>query len=125
MVARSARPRGRDPVVRPAEGSLRSVEPAEYLDALRDPLEWAEQQAHLVLDALDTADPDSSCWTFGEPRSRRFWFRRQALETAVHAWDVQQAVARPGPIAPELAIDGIDEFLTLMLPRQLKQQPGG
>jgi len=88
-------------------------------------LEWAEQQAHLALDALGTADPDSSCWTFGEPRSRRFWFRRQALETAVHAWDVQQAVARPGPVAPELASDGIDEFLTLMLPRQLKQQPAG
>jgi uncharacterized protein (TIGR03083 family) len=86
---------------------------------------WAEQQAHLALDALGTADPDSSCWTFGEPRSRRFWFRRQALETAVHAWDVQQAVAEPEPIEPELACDGIDEFLTVMLPRQLEQQPAG
>ncbi len=87
-------------------------------------LEWAEQQARLALDALGTADADSSCWTFGEPRSRRFWFRRQALETAVHAWDVQQAVAEPEPIEPELASDGIDEFLTVMLPRHLKQQPG-
>ena len=187
MVARSARRRGRDPVVRAAEGSLRSVEPAEYLDALRDRskallvsaptdleapvrscpgwtvaklvahiggvwgwaaavvrtgdradhpslpeglsgaelLEWAEQQARLALDALGTADPESSCWTFGEPRSRRFWFRRQALETAVHAWDVQQAVAHPEPMTPELASDGIDEFLTLMLPRNLRQRSGG
>ena len=46
---------------------------------------WAEQQAGLVLDALEKADPGSSCWTFGLPRSRLFWFRRQALETAVHA----------------------------------------
>lgn len=85
---------------------------------------WAEQQARLVLDALESADPGSSCWTFGLPRSRLFWFRRQALETAVHAWDAQQAVADPEPIEPELARDGIDEFLTLMLPRHLKQQPG-
>ncbi len=28
-------------------------------------------------------------------------------------------------MAPELASDGIDEFLTLMLPRNLRQQPGG
>jgi len=88
-------------------------------------VEWAEQPAHLVLAALETADPNSSCWTFGLPHSRLFWFRRQALETAVHAWDAQQAVAEPEPIEPELARDGIDEFLTVMLPRQLKQQPGG
>jgi len=87
-------------------------------------VQWAEQQARLVLDALETADPDSDCWTFGLPRSRLFWFRRQALETAVHAWDVERVVANPEPIEPELASDGIDEFLTVMLPRHLKQQPG-
>jgi uncharacterized protein (TIGR03083 family) len=86
---------------------------------------WAEQQAGLVLDALEKADPGSSCWTFGLPRSRLFWFRRQALETAVHAWDAQQAVAHPEPLEPELASDGIEEFVTLMLPRHLKQHPGG
>lgn len=88
-------------------------------------VEWAEQQAHLVLAVLETADPKSSCWTFGLPHSRLFWFRRQALETAVHAWDIQQAVTHPEPIEPELASDGIDEFLTLMLPRNLRQRSGG
>ncbi len=88
-------------------------------------VEWAGLQARLVLDALEAAAPDSSCWTFGLPRSRLFWFRRQALETAAHAWDAQQAAAHPEPLEPELASDGIDEFLTVMLPRHLKQQPGG
>jgi len=50
--------------------------------------------------ALKGADPDSNCWTFGLPRSRLFWFRRQALETAVHAWDVQHATANPIPLTP-------------------------
>jgi len=54
-----------------------------------------------------------------------FWFRRQALETAVHAWDAQHAAAHPEPIDPELAIDGVEEFLSVMLPRHLKQHPGG
>jgi len=87
-------------------------------------VEGAEQQARLLLNALENTDPDSGCWTFGLPRSGLFWFRRQALETAVHAWDVQQAAAHPEPIDPELAIDGVEEFLSVMLPRHLKQHPG-
>jgi uncharacterized protein (TIGR03083 family) len=87
--------------------------------------EWAEEQAHRIFTALGAADPDSDCWTFGLPRSRLFWFRRQALETAVHAWDGQRAVGHPEPIHPELASDGVDEFLGVMLWRQIEQHPAG
>jgi uncharacterized protein (TIGR03083 family) len=86
---------------------------------------WAEDQAHQVLAALAAADPASNCWTFGLPRSRLFWFRRQALETAVHAWDGQGAVGRPEPLDPELASDGVDEFLEVMLSRAIRQHPNG
>lgn len=86
---------------------------------------WAEEQARQVIEALGAADPDSDCWTFGLPRSRLFWFRRQALETAVHAWDAQRGVGNAEPINPELASDGIDEFLAVMLPRQVQQHPNG
>ncbi len=85
---------------------------------------WAEDRAHQLIGALTAADPDTNCWTFGLPRSRLFWFRRQALETAVHAWDVQQAVGRPDPLHPELAGDGIDEFVAVMLPRTLRSATG-
>lgn len=88
-------------------------------------IDWVEGQARRVQDALGAADPESDCWTFGLPRSRLFWFRRQALETAVHAWDGQGAVGSSEPIRPELASDGIDEFLAVMLPRQIQQHPGG
>jgi len=86
-------------------------------------LEWAEDRAQQVIGALAVADPESNCWTFGLPRSRLFWFRRQALETAVHAWDGQLAFGLPEPIDPELARDGVAEFLEQMLPRQIKRNP--
>jgi uncharacterized protein (TIGR03083 family) len=84
---------------------------------------WAEKQARQSIAALEAANPDSDCWTFGLPRSRLFWFRRQALETAVHAWDGQRSVGHPDAIDPELACDGVDEFLAVMLPRQIQQHP--
>ena len=86
-------------------------------------LEWAAEQSRQLSDALKGADPDSDCWTFGLPRSRLFWFRRQALETAIHAWDVQHATGQPDPIDPDLASDGIDEFVAVMLPRHIQRQP--
>jgi len=86
-------------------------------------LAWSEEQAHQVLDALAAADPGSDCWTFGPSRSALFWFRRQALETAVHAWDAQQAVGHPDPLDPDLAGDGVDEFLAVMLPGRVRGHP--
>lgn len=86
---------------------------------------WAEERRDELLAALEEADPTANCWTFGLPRTPVFWFRRQALETAVHAWDCEGAVGDPAPIDGELASDGIDEFLTSMLPRQVKGRPEG
>jgi len=88
-------------------------------------LAWAEKRSSEAIDALEGADPDSDCWTFGLPRSRLFWFRRQALETAVHAWDAQHAAGHAEPIDPVLASDGIDEFLAVLLARQVRAQPEG
>ena len=87
-------------------------------------IEWATEQSIQVITALESVDPDSESWTFGPPRSALFWFRRQALETAVHAWDVDQAVATPESIDSGLARDGIDEFLAVMLPRAIDHNPG-
>jgi uncharacterized protein (TIGR03083 family) len=86
---------------------------------------WAEEQRHDVLSTLEKADPAANCWTFGLPRTPMFWIRRQALETAVHAWDCEGTISDPAPLDGELATDGIDEFLTSMLPRQVKNRPDG
>ena len=88
-------------------------------------LGWARERADLVLAALGAADPDADCWTFGLPRSRRFWFRRQALETTLHARDAQEASGPPAPVDPEVAADGVDEYVTVMIPRWVSRRPEG
>ncbi|MGH8981475.1 MAG: maleylpyruvate isomerase family mycothiol-dependent enzyme [Acidimicrobiales bacterium] len=88
-------------------------------------LEWAQEGAARLATVLGAADPDAGCWTFGMPRTARFWMRRQALETALHAWDVGAAAGLPVALDPELASDGIDELLTVMVPRFLAREPGG
>ncbi len=84
---------------------------------------WAKVQAARLCDALGAADPEASCWTFGMPRSARFWFRRQALETALHAWDAEGAVGRPARIDPDVAADGVDEHLTVIVARSVGREP--
>lgn len=86
-------------------------------------IEWAKGNADHLLDVLGAADPGSDCWTFGAPRTRRFWIRRQALETAMHAWDAARAAGRPSAIEPEVAADGLDEQLTVMVPRSVGRRP--
>jgi uncharacterized protein (TIGR03083 family) len=67
---------------------------------------------------LAAADPGASVWTFSpSDRTARFWNRRRAHETAVHRYDAQRAAAAVTPIDAELAVDGVDEFLTVFLPR--------
>ena len=44
-----------------------------------------------------------------------FWLRRMAHETSIHRRDVESAVGAETPVAPDLAVDGIDEVLALML----------
>lgn len=89
-------------------------------------LSWADARAARLLDALGAVEPDTGCWTFGEPRTARFWFRRQALETALHGWDVARAAApsTAPPLVPEVAADGVDEHLRVLTPRWLRAHPG-
>jgi uncharacterized protein (TIGR03083 family) len=87
-------------------------------------LGWAAERADRVLATLREADPGSDCWTFGLPRSRQFWIRRQALETTMHAYDAQGAVGVPLPIDADVAADGVDEYLSVFVPRWLSRHPG-
>jgi uncharacterized protein (TIGR03083 family) len=67
---------------------------------------------------LAATDPGASVWTFSPAdRTAHFWYRRRAHETAVHRYDAQSAAATTAPVDTELAVDGVDEFLTVFLPR--------
>lgn len=79
---------------------------------------------------LHGADTTAPCWGFGPPpRLAGFWPRRQLHEHVIHAWDIQRALGLPDHgIDPEVAADGIDEVLTVFVPRQIRlgrmQAPG-
>ena len=88
---------------------------------------WFLDGAHALVVALTEVDPTTSVWTFSPAdRTAEFWRRRRALETAVHRYDAQLAVGPSAttPIEAELAADGVDEYLTVYVPRWGKDVAG-
>jgi uncharacterized protein (TIGR03083 family) len=76
--------------------------------------EWFDAGAELVVDTLRGVRPESPAWTWTTDHTAGFWARRQANESAVHRWDGQLAAGATEPIEHTLAVDGIDEFFTLI-----------
>ena len=80
---------------------------------------------HALIAALETADPEAECWNFTstEPQVTSFWVRRQANEVAVHCWDAESAVSdRPPAFEADLAVQIIDEFVHVMMPRVIGRE---
>jgi len=73
-----------------------------------------------LLDALTEADPAAPVWTWSKDKTVGFVIRRMAQGTGVHLWDANAAAGTTEPIEARLASDGIDEFLTHMLPDTAK-----
>jgi uncharacterized protein (TIGR03083 family) len=82
-----------------------------------DSLGWYRAQLTELAGELARLGPDapSANWVPAEPQTTGFWFRRMAQETAVHRVDVESARDTPAPVADDLAVDGIDEVLLIML----------
>jgi uncharacterized protein (TIGR03083 family) len=97
--------------------------PGDTLGPLPEPadtIDWFCRGAITLRETLDSADPSFEYAAFladpAAPRVR-FWARRQAMETSVHRVDAESALGRCTALSPEVALDGIDEFLTGFLPR--------
>jgi uncharacterized protein (TIGR03083 family) len=78
-------------------------DPAEHVG-------WLHAGADRVVDAVRAAGQDQ-VWAFGRQRPAPFWARRMAHETAVHRADAQIAAGKAPVIDPDIAADGIDEWL--------------
>ena len=97
--------------------------PADFLGSLPEPADavaWFRTGAARLCDTLAAADPAVEYPAFlHEPMTPRllFWARRQTMETSMHRVDAESATGRCTGFAPDVAIDGIDEFLTGFLPR--------
>ena len=83
---------------------------------------WFDEGARDLVATLRRTDPGTPCWTFGPPpRTAAFWCRRQAHETSMHAWDAELATCgTPTPFPLDLALDGVDEVVTMFVPRQIR-----
>jgi uncharacterized protein (TIGR03083 family) len=73
---------------------------------------WFAEGAGPLMTALREAGGDTPVWTFGPDRHVRFWSRRVLHETLIHRADAELALGRTPEIPAELAVDGIEEFLT-------------
>jgi len=90
----------------------------------RDPLGWFDDAFARLLAALESTDPGAPSWTWWpDDQTAGFWVRRMAQETAVHRADVESAFGTPSPVDAELAVDGIDEVLTMMLEGDWSSEP--
>lgn len=89
----------------PPEG----LEEAEPLGLIDD----AHGQLVSELDARDPAEHARTWWP--QDQTVGFWVRRMAHETSVHRHDVESAAGEGTPVAADLAVDGIDEVLMIML----------
>jgi uncharacterized protein (TIGR03083 family) len=82
----------------------------------RDPVEWLADAHGRLLRMFEASGPDSPSATWWPPdQTVGFWARRMAHETAVHRVDVEAAIGTPTPVDADLAVDGVDEILVIML----------
>jgi uncharacterized protein (TIGR03083 family) len=90
-------------------------------------LAWYRAGLSSLIETLGAASPEAETWTFAvhSPSTAGWWMRRMAQETAVHRWDAEAAIAAAGNgggvrsaegFVPDLAVDGIDEYLMDFLP---------
>lgn len=86
-------------------------------EPLRPPVEQLRTGLRALLAELSLHDPYAPCPTWWPADSSYgFWRRRMAHETTLHRVDAQSAAGRePLEIAPEFAVDGVDEALLLWL----------
>ena len=79
-------------------------------------LAWFAASVRELLDALREAGPDRGCWTWWgdsqSPQTSGAVARHQLQQLAVHTYDAQVTVGAPQPLSSQVALDGVDEFLT-------------
>ncbi len=98
---------------RPEEGEWSW--PPDGSSAAEDLL-WCHSELHGLSADLARRAPADPAWSWWEPdQSVGFWMRRMAQETAVHRADVELACGRVPVLPDDLAVDGIDEFVRVML----------
>ena len=89
-------------------------------------LTWYDSGLGQLAATLRTTPPDTPAWHMSPAADKvaASWARRQAHELVVHRMDLEAAAGVPlTPLDPELAEDGVDELLGIILPRWANTEP--
>ena len=76
-----------------------------------DTVSWLHGGAQRLIDAVELSGVETPVWTFLGPRPANWWIRRRVHEVAVHRADVALAQGADFTLEPEMAADGITEWL--------------
>jgi uncharacterized protein (TIGR03083 family) len=89
---------------------FRQVPDGRFPDDPAQHAPWLRAGAARVVEAVREAGSEQ-VWTFERLRPAEFWGRRMAHETAVHRADAELAAGLEAAFEPDIAADGIDEWL--------------
>jgi uncharacterized protein (TIGR03083 family) len=79
-------------------------------------LDWFRSGTDALLEQLSSVPAGDACWSWYEAVSSvGWWARRMAFEVLIHRWDAGAAVGQTFEVDPELAADGIDEYLDVFV----------
>ncbi len=105
----------------------RAADPSAYTPPRRHPddelLGYLDAQSAELEVALHGADPAERVWTWAPQQDVAFVLRRQVMEAVVHTVDVEQVLGDMRPIPADVGLDGIDEWLEVMVPGSLPDGP--
>lgn len=79
-------------------------------------LDLFETASSRLQEALMSTPPETHVWTWhADDQTAGFVRRRQAHEAFIHRVDAEMTAGLSSSVAPALAVDGIDEILTVMM----------
>jgi uncharacterized protein (TIGR03083 family) len=73
--------------------------------------EWLGAGARGLTDAIREAGPSCPVWTWQQDPTAGFWLRRMLHDLLVHRYDAELTAGAPGPVAADLAADGVCDML--------------
>ncbi|MDN5916781.1 MAG: maleylpyruvate isomerase family mycothiol-dependent enzyme [Pseudonocardia sp.] len=79
--------------------------------------DWLRGGVRELFEAVESVGADTPIWTFTGPKPAAWWIRRRLHESTVHRADVTLALGRTFDLAPDLAADGVSEWLDLVAAR--------
>jgi uncharacterized protein (TIGR03083 family) len=81
-----------------------------------DFVDWFRAGTASLAEQLSTVPADAECWSWYPSGGRvGWWARRMAFEAVVHRWDTDAAQGHAFLVTPDVAADGVDEYLDVFV----------